>query len=407
MSGPASRANIFLIRRKTLDFKLTDEQIMLQRTMREFAQNEVKPLSREYDAKSDPEECFCWELVDKTTELGVRTMAFSPEYGGGGLDMLSQLIILEELGAGDLGIATLFVQHVNYVAEIESLCNKEQKDEFIPRIIEDDRYFIAQGLTEPDHGTDNQLPYDEPGAALSTIAERKGDEYILNGEKQFITNAGISKLYIIIARTDKKAGVTRGASMFLVPEDTPGFTLGKCHDKLGRRLLMNRELVFENARIPARYLVGKENEAFAMLLSQRPALLNSAAALLGCARTMYEDALEYARTRIQGGQPIVAHLPVGVKLAEMRVKIDAARQLLRKCAWSYDNQYEYDRKMNFLAKAFAGEVALNVINHTVDIFGGMATEKSLPIEKYLRDIYTTLHAYGNPYMNLIKGRPTL
>ncbi|MFC1860789.1 acyl-CoA dehydrogenase family protein [Chloroflexota bacterium] len=389
-----------------MDFRLTEEQVMLQRTMREFAQKEVKPLSREYDAKVDPEDCFCWELVDKATELGVRTMAFSTQYGGGGLNMLSQAIILEELGAGDLGLSTLFAQHVNYVAEIESLCSKEQKDEFIPKIMEDDRFFIAQGLTEPDHGTDNQLPYDAPGAALSTTAVRKGDEYIINGEKQFITNAGISKLYIIIARTNKEVGVTKGASMFLVPHDTPGFTVGKAHNKLGRRILMNRELIFEDARVPAKYLVGKENGAFAMLLSQRPALLNSAAALLGCSRTMYEDALEYARNRVQGGIPIIGHATVGVKLAEMRMKLEAAKVFLWRCAWSYDNQFEYDRKMNFLAKAFINEVALTVLNHAVDVFGGMATEKTLPLEKYLRDVYTTLHAYGNPHMNLIKGMPS-
>jgi len=169
---------------------------------------------------------------------------------------------------------------------------------------------------------------------------------------------------------------------------------------------MNAELVFEDARIPARYLVGAENNAWQMFYGQSPGINNTIACLIGGIRACYEASLDYARKRVQGGVPIIKHTSIGMKLSEMRVKLEAARALLWKNVWSWDQRYEYDPKMNYLTKAFVNEIALEVINHTVDIFGGMGTDKDLVIEKYLRDIYSILHAYGNPSMNLIKGMPT-
>jgi len=390
-----------------MDFKLTEEQRILQRTIREFAHEELKPLSRELDLKADPRECFSWGLVDKASELGLRTAVLPAEIGGAGLDLVTTVIALEELGTGDIGFASMFSQHLNYLLMVDKLCTKEQKDEFIPKIVEDKRFFLALGLTEPDHGTDNQLPYDAPGVALKTTAERKGDEYVINGTKQFITNGGIAKLYFIYARTNRELGITKSMSLFLVPHDTPGFSVGSYSNKLGRRLLMNVELVLEDVHIPARYLVGEENRAWGLMQGMRPSLLNTTACIIGGLREIYEMSLDYAKTRIQGGGPIIELPTIGIKLANMRAKIEAARMLLWKCAWSFDAQYEYDRKMNFLIKAFTGEIALSIINDAIEVFGGYGTDKDFPLEKYVRDIYTILHAYGNTTINLIKGMPAV
>jgi len=390
-----------------MDFKLTEEQNIMKKEVKRFVDNELKPLAVELDKKQDPKECFSWELLKKTNALGLRTMGLPEKYGGSGAEQMMHVVVLEELGVGDLGFASMIGQHTKYVDTLVNLCNEEQKGEFIPELIKDDTYLLASALTEPDAGTDTQLPYDAPGAGMRTFAERKGNEYILNGTKHFISNGGVAKLYFIYARTNAQLGITKSMSVFLVPKDTPGFSIAKIHDKLGRRLLMNAELVFEDAHIPARYLVGTENNAWQMFYGQSPGINNTIACLIGGIRACYEASLDYAKKRVQGGVPIIKHTSIGVKLSEMRVKLEAARALLWKNVWSWDQHYEYDPKMNYLTKAFVNEIALEVINHTVDIFGGIGTDKDVVIEKYLRDIYSILHAYGNPSMNLIKGMPTV
>lgn len=390
-----------------VDFRLTEEQLSFRDTVRKFVQNEVKPHVRTLDEQKDPKDCFSIELVKKASALGLRTLALPKEYGGAECDQVTLAMILEELGAGDLGFASMIGQHTKYMDTLVSLCNDEQKREWIPKLAEDDTFLLASALTEPDFGTDNLLPYDGPEGGMRTFAERRGDEYIINGTKHFISNGGIAKLYIVYARTRKDVGITQGMSIFLIPPDTPGFSIAKIHDKLGRRLLLNAELVFEDARIPASYLVGEENKAWEMFYGQTPGINNTIACLVGGMRTCYEEALEYAKIRVQGGVPIIQHSMIGSKLAEMRVKVEAARALLWKNASSWDHKYEYDPKMNYLTKAFVNRLALEVVDDTVEVFGGMGTDKDLPIEKYLRDTYTILHAYGNPSINLIKGMPSL
>jgi alkylation response protein AidB-like acyl-CoA dehydrogenase len=389
-----------------MDFKLSEEQLMLQRTIRKFAQEELKPLSRELDAKPDPMDCFSWELVKKAAALGLRTAGVPTEYDGEGLDILTQVIIAEELGAGDLGFAGMMGQQAGFTRTLALSCNKEQRDEFLPKVMNDDTYFLSTAVTEPDHGTDNQLPYDAPGVTLETFALRKGDEYIINGRKHFISNGGIAKLLLLYARTKKDVGLTKGMSLFLVPFGTPGFSVGKIHDKLGRRLLINAELIFDDVHIPARYLVGKENEGYQIQQRGQAAILNTSSAVLGCLRECYEETLDYAKNRIQGGKPIREHHAIGIKLSKMRVAIEGCRLLLWKNAWALDNNYGYDRKLNYLIKALIDETAVTVANDMVEIFGGMATaDKSLPIEKYLRDIYTSLHGWCTSSINLIRGTP--
>jgi len=401
-----------------MDFRLTEEQLMMRQMVREFVQKEVKPLSVELDAKTDPKECISWELIKKASKLGLRTLSIPAEYGGGGVDYLTRTIVAEELGAADQGFSSMLRVNMTNVTKLVTDCNEQQRDEFLPKFLDDDTFLVAVGRTEPNAGTDAHHACDapEPGGAIQTFAERRGDEYIINGTKHFISNGGIAKLYFLFARTSRELPITESLSMFLLPEDTPGFSRGRWHNKLGRRLLSNAELVFEDARIPARYLVGKEGDAWGKIgepggkpqaVPTPPWGVIGSASLVGASRTCYEAALDYAKTRVQGGKPIIEHPNVAIRLADMKVKIEAARGLILRCAWCWDNKYDYDPKMSRLIKGYTDKVALSVVNHMVVIFGGMATDKSLPIEKYLRDIYTTLHGYGTTEMSLLGGAPTL
>lgn len=390
-----------------VDFKLNKEQIEIRQAVREFVEKDLKPRSMELDAEKDPRDCFPEDLLKIASTLDLRTLNVPEKYGGVECDQITLAVILEELGAGDLGFASMVGQHTKYIDYLVHLCNEEQKDEWIPKLVDDDTFLLASAITEPDAGTDSQLPYDEPGAGMKTFAQKKGEEYIINGTKHFISNGGVAKLYFVFARTKEDLPFTQSVSIFLVPPDTPGFSVASIHDKLGRRLLINAELVFTDARVPSKNLVGEENKAWQMFYGQSPGINNTIACLVGGMRTCFEEALQFAKTRIQGGVPIIKHPTIGSMLAEMRVKVEASRALLWRNASSWDQKYEYDPKMNYLTKAFVNRMALEVINDTMEIFGGMGTMKDLPIEKYLRDIYTILHAYGHPSINLIKGMPTI
>ncbi len=245
-----------------MDFRLTDVQEMTRDMVRDFAQNEVKPAALELDKKTNPQDCIPWDLLKKASKLGLRTTAIPEEWGGEGADYTTLAIILEELGAADHGFASIIRGCYTESPRLVHELNPEQRDEFLPKFLKDDTYLLGLARTEPDAGTDSHFLYDAPGASIQTYAERQGDEYVINGTKHFISSGGIAKLYFLYARTDKKGPISTSMSVLLVPSDTPGFTIGRFHNKFGRRLLANAELVFQNARIPARYLIGKEGEAW-------------------------------------------------------------------------------------------------------------------------------------------------
>ena len=201
-------------------------------------------------------------LINKASKLGLRTLSIPEKYGGGGADYVTLAIALEELGAADQGFATIIRGCYTESPRLLVETTKEQREEFLPKFLEDDSYLLALARTEPEAGTDSHFLYDAPGASIQTYAEKRGDEYIINGTKHFISCGGAAKLYFLYARTDKKLPISKCLSLFLVPSDTPGFTIGRFHDKFGRRLLPNAELVFQDARVPARYLVGREGEAW-------------------------------------------------------------------------------------------------------------------------------------------------
>jgi len=386
-----------------MDLRLSEEQLMIRQTVRDFAQSEVKPVARELDAKANPRDCFSWDLVKKAGKLGLRTLNLPTEYGGGGIrDLLTHVIVIEELAAADPGFASIFRSQTSLCSMLMGQCNKQQKDEFIPKIIEDEEFLLAACMTEPNHGTDTGLPYDSP-ETIETFAEQRGNEYVINGVKHFTSNGGVAKLYMVYARTTKGVPLNKGMSLFMVPHNTPGLSIGHFHNKLGRRLMLNAEEIFEDARVPGKYLVGTENKALEERKGAGPVTLLHCANIVGTLRTCYEESLDYAKTRVQGGKPIIGHHTVAAKLGSMRVKVDALRTVLWWTASSWDTEREYDPRMDWLIKGYADDIAVDVIHKMMDIFGGMSTDKEMPVEKYIRDISTILHGFGTGEMNYVKG----
>jgi len=377
-----------------MDFRETDEQRMLRQMVRKFAQNEVRPVCRELEQRPNPKDCYPWEVLKKASKLGLRTLSIPAEYGGGGVtDVASYIIFCEELSVGDFAFGiSLGTQTVGLAAYLDRVCSKEQKDEWFPKIVADDTFLIAVAQTEPNAGTDNVLMASVPGAGMQTYAKRRGEEYIINGTKHFITNGGLAKLYILNARTDKKLSLSECKSQFLVSPTTIGFSIGSFHNKSGGRCGPTAELIFEDMHVPASQLLGKEGGSPRDMLQAAVHQIAGLACRIGLLRAMYEASVEYASTRIQGGKPIIQHQLIAAHLSEMRVRIEAARQLVYRQGWCWENNYEYDPKITTLLRSFICQCGAHIAFQANDIHGGMGCDKEMVIDKLVRDMFATLHA---------------
>lgn len=224
-------------------------------------------------------------------------------------------------------------------------------------------------------------------------AERTGDHYVLNGMKRYIANGGVAGLYFVLARTDPTVGVTRGSTMFVVPADTPGFRIGRRHEKVGFRFYQQAELIFENCRIPAFHRIGAENAAYSLLQTRLMAFdnLEIGTTALGIGQAAYEAAFEHAKVRVQGGRPIIRHQAIALMIGEMRMRIEAARSYLYRVAWHMDTDTPMDREARIMVKTFCVETAVAVTRMAVEIFGGAGVMKEAPVEKLLRDAAVFIH----------------
>jgi alkylation response protein AidB-like acyl-CoA dehydrogenase len=359
-----------------IDFTLTDEQKAIQELAHTFAEEEIRPIAAELDEHEE----FPWELVKKAGELGLTTFAFPEELGGLGItDELTNCIITEELAWGCGGVAT--VLGGTHLASIPILLagTDEQKCRLLKPIVEHNG-LCAMALTEPGAGSDV--------AAMTTIARREGDSYILNGAKRFITNGGIADLYIVFATVDRALG-HRGITAFIVPGDTLGLSGGKKEKKLGIRCSHTGEVLLDDVRVPAENRLGEEGSGFklamTMLDRSRPMV---AAIALGIARAAYEYARDYAKERVQFGQPIAANQGIQFLLADMATKIQAARLM----TWWSARVTETGRPFLYessMAKNFASDVAMEVTTDAVQIFGGYGYIREYPVEKLFRDAKIT------------------
>lgn len=359
-------------------FQLTDEQNLIRETVRSFAENEVAPSA----AERDENERFDRELMfDKVAELGLAGIVFPEEYGGAGGDYISYAIAVEELSRVCASTGVTLSAHLSLGANpVWMFGTEEQKKNFLIPMAEGTK-LGAFALTEPSAGSD--------AGGTRTFAVRDGEEWILNGSKVFITNGGDAETYIVFARTDKDAQKHHGISAFIIDKDTPGFSFGKKEMKMGIRSSLTCELVFENCRIPADRLLGKEGEGFKIAMKTLDGgRIGIAAQALGIAQGAYEAAIDYSRERKQFEQPIASFQGVQFILADMALRIEASRLLVYQSAWRASAGLSYGKE-SAMAKLSASETAMWVTTKAVQVHGGYGYTREFPVERMMRDAKIT------------------
>lgn len=356
-----------------MDLQFTEEQEQLRRSIRQFAEAEIRPHVMEWDEKSE----FPLSTIKELGKLGIMGMVLPTEYGGAGLGYIEYVTAIEELSRVDGSVGIIVAAHNSLCANHLFLAgNEEQKRKYIPKLATGE-FIGAWGLTEPGSGSD-------AGSARMT-AMRRGKNWVLNGTKTFITNGHYADVAVIIAVTDRTTG-THGLSAFIVEKGTKGFRPGKKENKLGLRASDTAELIFEGCVIPAENLVGKEGDGFIDAMRVLDGGRISIAALsLGIAQGAFEAALKYAKERKQFGRPISDFQAIQWKLADMATEIDAARLLTLRAASMKDAGLKTTQESS-MAKLYASEVAVRCANEGVQIHGGYGFIKDYPAEKYYRDV---------------------
>jgi len=354
-----------------LDFEFTDEQKMFRDTIREFGQNEIEPLIEEYEKKED----FPKDLFPKLGEMGFLGIVFPEEYGGVGLDKITDCIFAEGMGRICAGIAMCINAHVGLACfPIYKFGSEEQKQKYLVPGIAGEK-IGALGLTEPGAGSDAR--------SISTEAVKKDGKYIINGTKTWITNGTMCDFAIVAAYTDKNRKGA-GISLFIVEKGFPGFKVsGKVH-KLGHKAADTSELVFEDCEVPEENLLvgeGGFQRAMATLLGAR---ITHAAKSVGLAQAAFEYALEYSKEREAFGRPISKFQAISFKLADMAVKVETARLMVYKAAWLYSNDRKCLKEAS-MAKLYAAEVVQWVATEAVQVLGGYGYGVEYPVERYYRD----------------------
>lgn len=359
-----------------MQFKLTEDQLQIQKLARDFAEKELIVDLEERDEESR----FDRALYNKMVAQGFSGLCFEEKYGGVELDYMTYILAVEELSKVDDGMAISLSATVSLAASpIEAFGTEEQKEKFLVPLVEGTK-MGAFGLTEANAGTD--------AGSQQTVALLDGDNYILNGSKMFITNAGEAEIYVVLAMTDKSKGA-RGITAFIVEKDTPGFTFGKKENKMGIRTSITMELVFQDCIIPVANRLGKEGEGFKVAMQTLDGgRIGVAAQALGIATAALDHAVKYSKERQQFGKPISANQGVAFMLADMAVEVEAARLLVYQAAWCKQNGLPYAKEAA-MAKLFASDVAMKVATDAVQVFGGYGFSKEYPVERLMRNAKIT------------------
>tara|TARA_B100000809_G_scaffold255125_1_gene293237 strand:+ start:686 stop:1936 length:1251 start_codon:yes stop_codon:yes gene_type:complete len=379
-----------------VDFSLTPRQKELREIAMEYATAVVEPIAIQSDQMPEVDKSFNWDLVREASIRGLRTLSIPERFGGEGADVLTLAMCGECIAYGDLGVAVAFDQTWKIMTAIANLCNEEQQNRWIPRIMEDDEFLLGIPVTEPLAGSDNLLPYDAPGSGVQMLAKRKGDKWLLNGTKRYISNGGLAKMYYVLARTDPDGPLSTSLTGFLVPSDVPGFSVPEVWDKMGQRAVQNGTLVFEDVEIPDRDRVGDIGAslpAVGALLLGFGSNIQAGATVLGVAQRAYDLSHQYAHERIQGGKPIIEHDIQRKRLVRMAMKLQATRSYLWYAGWNCKQQ-DFDRKHASMSKVFASEESLAVCVEALELWGATGYMKKNPIEKLLRDAISFLHSDG-------------
>jgi alkylation response protein AidB-like acyl-CoA dehydrogenase len=387
-----------------VDFTLSEDQNRWRLLARNFAEKVIKPDVMRRDRLPTAAERIPWDWIREADNQGIRTLGVPKAFGGAGADVLTMALVGEELAVGDLGFAVIMDQCWKMAHILSDAMTPEQQGKFIPPFVKDPEATFAIGFTEEGAGSDHQGYYDSPDIDFRTTARRDGDAWIINGAKRYVSNGCMAKLYFVVARTDPKKTLREGGSVFIVPSDTPGFRAGFFHEKSSQRLATNGTFHFENCRVPAANLLGGEG-LMSRLRSEYMwgSKAEAAATALGVGRAAYEYALAYAKKRVQGGKPIVELQAVAMMLAQMAMKIDAARTQIWRAAWLADRRQPEARTLGLLAKVNASETSFEACKLACEVLGGAAIMHDHPVEKYLRDAASFLHSDGTNQVCLLRA----
>ena len=378
-----------------MNFQLTKEQEFVRKMVREFAVNEVEPLA----ADIDKEHRFPVETVEKMAKYGLLGVPFPTEVGGAGGDHISYAITVEELSRVCASTGVICSAHTSLCAwPIFNYGTDEQKAKYLPDLCSG-RKLGAFGLTEPGAGTD--------AAGQQTKAVDAGDAWILNGSKCFITNGGYADVFIVMAMTDKSKG-TKGISAFIVEKGMPGFRFGKIEDKMGGHTSLTAELIFEDCEVPKENLLGKEGEGFKIAMQTLDGgRIGVAAQALGIAQGALDAAVKYSKEREQFGRSICKFQALSFKMADMAMKIEAARLLVYRAA-NLKNEGKPYSAAAAMAKCFASDVAMEVTTDAVQIFGGYGYTVDYPAERYMRNAkITQIYEGTNEVQRMVISRDLL
>ena len=386
-------------------FGLAPEQQSILEATRRFAQEVVAPVAADLDRSANPEDCFSWDIVEKADAAGIRTATLAPEFGGAGIDSLTTAMMIEELAKADLGVSVILAQTLKIAQTLQGAASAEQKARFLPDYSADPRGLLAIAITEPDRSSDYIIPY--PTGDYHTKAVRDEGGWLISGHKHFISNGNRARLYLVFAQTEAGEGLVAGSTCFLVERSTPGFTVGPVHDKMGERLVNNSELFLDDCYVPEENVLGEVGKGFEVLVRFFPASnAYAAASVLGVAQAAYQRALQWSRTRYQGGRYLIEHDSIAQTLARLDMLIGAAQAYVYRAVWQADHRDEgWDPKMGALPKVFASDVAWEVVTATLELHGGYGYMREMGIEKLVRDAAAFLHSDGaNPSLLLKAAR---
>lgn len=355
-----------------MDYLLTEEQEMIRDLTRQIAVEKIIPVRAELDEKGE----FPHEIMKVLAQSDVFGIYIPEEYGGMGLASLELCIAIEELCKACLGVGTSFATNALGTFPILLYGSDDQKKKYLPSIASGEK-LVAFGLTEANAGSD--------AAGIQTTATKDGDHYVLNGTKQWITNGSVADIYTVIALTDRSKGA-RGASAFVVEKGTPGFSFGKKENKMGIRASITTELVFEDCRIPKENLIGREGMGFIVAMKTLDdARVGVGAQGVGVAQGALDEAVRFAKERVQFGKPIISIQAVQHMLADMATQTEAARALVYSVARYVSSGARNISKPSAMAKVFATDVAMDVTTDAVQVMGGSGYMKEYPVEKMMRD----------------------
>jgi len=388
------------------DLHLTPEQLEFRDTVRDFVENEIKPTALHPDRLQPFEKPLLADLVEKASQMGLRTLALSEEAGGAGADGLTSCIVLEELAAGDVDIAAV-LGHTSFLghALFDELLSPEQRGRFLTGFAEDDRYHLAFAGRDPAAGVGwvyHRAQVAEGGAELSAKKQANGD-WVITGSLPFVANAPIAKLFVVQVRTDPKKTGASGMSTLLVLRDAPGLAVGEAPKATGEVIRWHQgtgaSVTFKDCKVPADHLVGKEGQsplADGSLLAR--GVPQMAAINLGLGRVAYEAAVEYAKIRRQGGRNIIEHQAIGTKLADCAIRLELARTMIWKAAWVADHPESIaDRSvpglpLHTIARVYTAEAVNEVTLLAAECFGAMGVMRDMPLQKYVHDGFVFAHS---------------